>query len=158
MSLWRTYLIELGPSRSTFLFFFSRYALQLSKKIVRDWDYFLFFGFLRSEGAKNLRGMKSCLFLTYLLMHGGLIRVPAWTLCDLFYAGFSEKQTSSKGLTKHHHGKGDAFSRGGCGDCETHPVYLKSPGQSYLSFWHPRFLAYFLSGEKFRNLLLKKLT
>lgn len=33
--------------------------------------------------------LKSCFFFTYLLMHGGLIRVPAFTLCDLFYAGFS---------------------------------------------------------------------
>ncbi|KAA0040736.1 putative mitochondrial protein [Cucumis melo var. makuwa] len=49
------------------------------------------------------------------------------TLIILDDSGFSEKQTSSKGLTKHHHGKGDAFSRGGCGDCETHPVETEMP-------------------------------
>lgn len=92
--------------------------------------------------------LKSCFFFTDLLMHGGLIRVPAFTLCDLFYAGVSKKQTSSKGLTKHHHGKGDVFSRGGgCGDCETHPVYLTSPGPRIHRFLHPTFLAYFLPGQ-----------
>lgn len=45
--------------------------------------------------------------------------------------------TSRPGLTKHHHGKGDAFTRGGSGDCETHPRKVKEKVRQSSAFEGP---------------------